>query len=67
MVFDLGEQRAVARVRQLAAEGKSFRRIARALTAEGFTPRGRRWHPNSIRRILRANPPTPPSPAKMPK
>jgi DNA invertase Pin-like site-specific DNA recombinase len=63
MEFDLSEQRAVARVRQLAAEGKSFRRIARALTTEGFTPRGQRWHPNSIRRILRASPPSTPWPS----
>ncbi len=57
---DDDEQRAVARIQQLAAEGKSFRRIATALMIEGYPPRGRRWHPNSIRRILRANPfPTP--------
>jgi len=58
---DVGEHRAVARIRELATEGKSFRRIATVLMAEGFPPRGRRWHPNSIRRILRANPPSPPS------
>lgn len=57
---DDDEQRAVARIQELAAEGKSFRRIATALMIEGYPPRGRRWHPNSIRRILRANPiPTP--------
>ena len=63
MELDIGEQRAVTRVRQLAAGGKSFRRIAMTLTVEGFPPRGRRWHPNSVRRILRANPPSTPSPA----
>jgi DNA invertase Pin-like site-specific DNA recombinase len=61
MELDIGEHRAVDRIQQLAAEGKSFRRIATALTVEGFPPRGRRWHPNSIRRILRANPPSTPS------
>lgn len=42
MELDIGEQRAVARVRQLAAGGKSFRRIARVLTLEDFPPRGQR-------------------------
>jgi len=55
--LDVGEQRAVARIQELASEGRSHRRIAAVRTAEGYPPRGRRWHPNSIRRLLRANPP----------
>jgi DNA invertase Pin-like site-specific DNA recombinase len=50
---DPKELKAVERVCQLRADGRSLRQIAAALTAEGFTPkRGLRWHPNTIRRIL---------------
>ena len=52
---DATEQRLLARLLVLAESGRSMRQLAKALTAEGFVPRGRRWHPNSIRRILRAS------------
>lgn len=50
---DPDEQRAIARMRELSAAGRSLRQVAAVLTAEGFRPRGLRWHPNSILRILR--------------
>jgi DNA invertase Pin-like site-specific DNA recombinase len=51
---EVGERQAIIRSVALAKGGCSLRRIAMALTAEGFKPRGRRWYPNSIRRILKA-------------
>ena len=51
---EVGERQAVIRSVALAKSGCSLRRIAMTLTAEGFKPRGRRWYPNSIRRILKA-------------
>jgi DNA invertase Pin-like site-specific DNA recombinase len=53
---DPEEQRMLVRLHELAANGRSLRQVAAALTTEGFTPRGRRWHPNSVRRILQATP-----------
>ncbi len=53
---DPEEQRMLVRLHELAANGRSLRQLAAALTTEGFTPRGRRWHPNSVRRILQATP-----------
>jgi len=50
-----GEQAAIVRVVELADADRSLRQIAAILTAEGHAPRGRRWHPNSLRRILRAS------------
>lgn len=51
------EQRALVRMKQLAAQGASMRDIARALTAEGHpTKRNGQWHPVTVARILqRAN------------
>jgi DNA invertase Pin-like site-specific DNA recombinase len=46
------EQRAIARARELRAAGASIRAIARALTAEGYCPRGERWHPTTVARLL---------------
>lgn len=53
---DPEEQRMLVRLHELAANGRSLRQLAAALTTEGFAPRGRRWHPNSVRRILQATP-----------
>lgn len=51
------EQRALARMKALAAQGESTREIARVLTAEGHpTKRGGRWTSPVVARILqRAN------------
>lgn len=47
------EAAAVARIRQLRAQGASVRAIAAALTAEGHRPkRGGQWHPETVRRII---------------
>lgn len=47
------ESAAVARVLELAAEGVPHRQIADRLQAEGYSPRGARWHPTTVIRILR--------------
>jgi DNA invertase Pin-like site-specific DNA recombinase len=49
---DPAEQAAIERARELRADGLSLRRIAAALTAEGYRPRGRRWYPQTVARIL---------------
>lgn len=46
------ERVAVERSRTLRAEGKSLRAIAAALHAEGHRPRGRRWHIQTIARLV---------------
>ena len=48
------EQKALARMKALAAQGKSTREIARVLTAEGHsTKRGGRWTSPVVARILK--------------
>lgn len=46
------EQRALARARELRAEGKGWLRIARALDTEGHPARGARWVPATLRLAL---------------
>lgn len=53
IVPDAEEQKAIARMLQLRKAGASLRQVALALTAEGFRPRGRRWYPTSILRVVR--------------
>lgn len=45
------EQAALSRIRELREAGMGGRRIAAILTAEGHTPRGKRWDPASMQRI----------------
>jgi DNA invertase Pin-like site-specific DNA recombinase len=53
LVEDPDEAAAVARIRELRAEGCSLREIAAVLTSEGFKPkRSAVWHPESLRRIV---------------
>ncbi len=53
LVADEREATALARIRELHAEGRSLRDIAGVLTAEGHRPkRSDRWHPESLRRIV---------------
>jgi hypothetical protein len=40
-------------MRELAAEGRTQPEIVAALTAEGFKPRGQRWHVTTVARALR--------------
>ncbi|BBZ29476.1 hypothetical protein MMAD_37710 [Mycolicibacterium madagascariense] len=57
LVADPAEQAALARMRELAAQQKSTREIARVLTSEGHpTKRGGTWSSPTVARILvRAN------------
>lgn len=48
------EQAALQRMRELAAEGFTQKRIAYRLQLEGFKPRGQRWHVTSVARALRS-------------
>lgn len=53
LVEDAGEQAAVARARELRAEGKSLRGVAAGLLAEGRRPRnGGVWAIQTVRRIV---------------
>lgn len=58
LVREEGEAVAVARARELRAQGKSLREIAGVLETEGHHPkRGGRWHPTTLARtIARAAP-----------
>jgi DNA invertase Pin-like site-specific DNA recombinase len=49
---DPEEQEALALARDLRERKASFQRIADALTAAGFKPRGRKWYPMTILRML---------------
>jgi DNA invertase Pin-like site-specific DNA recombinase len=51
LVPDEAEQRIVARVKQLRAEGASYPAICQALTDEGYTPRRGQWRPGTVRRV----------------
>jgi len=46
------EQAALARIRELRAEGKGAKAITAALTAERFPCRGIGWHLTTVRRLL---------------
>ena len=50
------EAAAVTRARGLRQEGKSLREIAVALEAEGHRPRGKRWHVETLSRIVAGAP-----------
>jgi DNA invertase Pin-like site-specific DNA recombinase len=52
LAVDRVEAAAVARVRELRQAGKSLREIAAALEAEGYRPRGKRWHVETLSRIV---------------
>lgn len=52
LVEDENEQRALARINELRDAGVSIREIAADLTANGPPPRGKRWHPTTIARLL---------------
>lgn len=53
LVDDDREAAALARIRQLHADGVSLRGMADTLTAEGHRPkRSDRWHPQSLARIV---------------
>lgn len=54
LVEDYGEQKVLARIRELRADGRSLREIAATLTEEGYRPkRSATWHPGSLRLIVK--------------
>jgi DNA invertase Pin-like site-specific DNA recombinase len=56
LVENAREQKIIARMRQMQAEGMSFRGIAVRLDAEGIRPkRGRRWIHTTVKSILARN------------
>lgn len=52
LVVDEREKETVELVRHLRALGKSYAEIVERLNTEGHRARGKRWHVNSVRRIL---------------
>lgn len=55
LVDDTAEQAALARIRELHAQGESLRSIGATLTAEGHKPKRSKtgtWHPQSLSRIV---------------
>ena len=52
LAADEVERGAVVRARELRGEGKSLREIARALIAEGHAPPGKRWHVQTLARVV---------------
>jgi DNA invertase Pin-like site-specific DNA recombinase len=52
LAADEVERGAVARARELHRDGMSLREIARALVAEGHAPRGKKWHVQTLARVV---------------
>jgi DNA invertase Pin-like site-specific DNA recombinase len=50
---DAAESAAIARARALREEGRSLREIAATLVAEGYRPRGKRWHVETLSKVVR--------------
>ena len=56
LVQNASEQKVIARMRQLRAEGMSYRGIAVQLDDEGIQPkRGKRWIHTTVKSILTRN------------
>jgi len=53
MIRDDREQAAIKRMKSLHAEGCTLRGICRDLEAEGYQPKGSKWHPKTINSILK--------------
>lgn len=49
---DASEQVAIARIRELRADGFAIAAIAATLNDEGVPARGKRWHPTTVQRLL---------------
>ena len=54
LAVNLPEQDALQEMKAMEARGASLRQIARALERLGVRSRGSRWHPNSVRVILKS-------------
>lgn len=55
LLEDEDEQRALRLMAERRAAGDGYVRVCRALEAAGFRPRGKRWHANGVRSILRTH------------
>ncbi len=55
LIDNPAEAEAVAIVKALRADGMSLRDIAAELTARGIKPRGAKWNPTTINRIIKAS------------
>jgi DNA invertase Pin-like site-specific DNA recombinase len=51
---NLLEELAVSLAKRLHDQGKSLREIAAELKQQGFKPRGQRWHPQTVARMIAA-------------
>lgn len=49
---NLNEQKAIKLIEALKGKGLSLRQICHELTTQGFTPHGKKWHPQTIKNIL---------------
>ena len=54
LLEDTVEMEAICQVRQLRAEGWSYRKIAAELNRRGVRPRGQAWHAMTVSRMARA-------------
>jgi DNA invertase Pin-like site-specific DNA recombinase len=53
LLADPKEQEAISLIKDLYAQGYSLREICRDLEGNGYEPVGRKWHPQTIKNILR--------------
>ncbi len=47
------EQKAISLMKRLRAKGHSLRAICRKLAQKGYRPLGQRWHPKTVRSVLK--------------
>jgi DNA invertase Pin-like site-specific DNA recombinase len=58
LVANPAEQAVLIRIAELRSQGATFRDIARTLETEGHRPkRARRWHPETVRRVVQRTQP----------
>jgi len=55
LLIDEIEQEIIVLINTLRANGKSFQKIADILTAQGYKPKGKNWHRQTIKNILNFN------------
>lgn len=53
MIPDIQEMAAVGRIVELYNQGARCQKIATIMNKEGFIPRGKKWHRNTVERILK--------------
>ena len=52
LVIDEIEQKIIVLIKTLRETGQSLQKIADVLTAQGYKPRGKNWHRQTIKNIL---------------